>query len=519
MTPILAAIVAVMALVAGVLVPSSSAFAAPIGTAATRDVKSTLVGFNPGNLISDAVFFDSGSMTAPQIQAFLDSKVSKCVTGGDQYGPYVCLKDYKIATQTKAADQYCQGYAGASLETAAQIISKVAQSCGINPQVLLVMLQKEQSLVLNVWPSAWRYDIAMGHDCPDFRACNPAKKGFLNQVYGAARQMQIYVEGRYFTYYAPGKTWNIRYAPDVNCGSSPVYVANKATSAMYYYTPYQPNAAALAAGTGEVPCGAYGNRNFYNYFTDWFGSTQISNGLAMATNAIQAEYVAQGGTSTLGAPYSEVTRLMQNGGGYGRAFAAGSIYWTPSFGARTVWSGVLRDYYFARQGADGPMGFPMLNQQQLRAGSGQLFSGGSLYSGSRGTFLVTDPLRGGYFAQGGADGALGMPTGDQNCSASLCTQTFEGGAVLATATWSYGVWGQIFSEFAAAGGATGSWGVPTSVMTALPGGLGQAFTGGSAYALDGKNAFFVSGPVRDHYFSLGGATGRLGFPVGAQSCT
>ncbi|MBW8763970.1 MAG: hypothetical protein JF592_15545, partial [Microbacterium sp.] len=275
MTRFLATLAAVSALVVGVLVPTASASAAPSSGSgvSSRDIRTTLVGFDAGNIISDAVFFNSSSMSAPQIQTFLNSKVPTCRTGGDQYGPYVCLKDYKIGTQTKAADQYCRGYEGAAIETAAQIIAKVAQSCRINPQVLLVMLQKEQSLVLNVWPSAWRYEIAMGHECPDFRECNPAKKGFLNQVYGAARQMQIYAEGKYFTYYAPGKTWNIRYSPDVNCGSSPVYVANVATSAMYYYTPYQPNAAALAAGTGEAPCGAYGNRNFYNYFTDWFGST------------------------------------------------------------------------------------------------------------------------------------------------------------------------------------------------------------------------------------------------------
>lgn len=271
---ILATLVAVMALVAGVLVPSTLASASTTGVSAGREVKTTLVGFDPGNLISDSVFFNANAMSASQIQTFLNSKVSTCRSGGDEYGPYVCLKDYKVSTQTKSADQYCRGYEGATDESAAQIIAKVGASCGINPQVLLVMLQKEQSLVLNVWPSAWRYEIAMGHDCPDFRACNPAKKGFLNQVYGAARQMQIYAEGKYFTYYAPGKTWNIRYSPDVNCGSSPVYVANIATSAMYYYTPYQPNAAALAAGTGEAPCGAYGNRNFYNYFTDWFGSTK-----------------------------------------------------------------------------------------------------------------------------------------------------------------------------------------------------------------------------------------------------
>ncbi|WP_181155799.1 MULTISPECIES: hypothetical protein [unclassified Microbacterium] len=238
----------------------------------------TLDGFDPGNLISDAVFTDKNTMTEAQIQSFFNSKVSRCLGGTDEKGrPIVCLKDFSITSASRPADTYCNGYTGAANESAARIIYRVAQSCGINPQVLIVMLQKEQGLVTHTWPSAWRYDIALGQGCPDDASCNPAYVGFFYQIYGAARQMKIYMEGRYFTYYAPGRTWNILYHPTAsrNCGSAPVYVANKATSALYYYTPYQPNAAALRAGYGEGDyCSSYGNRNFYNYFTDWFGSAQ-----------------------------------------------------------------------------------------------------------------------------------------------------------------------------------------------------------------------------------------------------
>ncbi|MBC7404826.1 MAG: hypothetical protein H7252_03970 [Cytophaga sp.] len=49
---------------------------------------------------------------------------------------------------------------------------------------------------------------------------------------------------------------------------------NQATAGLYNYTPYQPNTAALANlyGTGDS-CSAYGNRNFWRMFYDWFGST------------------------------------------------------------------------------------------------------------------------------------------------------------------------------------------------------------------------------------------------------
>lgn len=245
--------------------------------AQTNIAKTSLAGFSPGNIISDAVFTDENTMSEAKIQSFLNSKVSKCVVGKDEDGkPFVCLKDLKIPTQSKSADSYCSAYSGASRESSARIIYKVAQACNINPQVLIVMLQKEQGLVTHVWPSNWRYNKAMGQACPDTAPCDVAFAGFFAQVYGAARQMQIYMEGRYFKWYAAGKTWQIQYHPDrARCGTSAIYIANKATEALYYYTPYQPNRAALRAGYGTGDsCSSYGNRNFYNYFTDWFGSTQ-----------------------------------------------------------------------------------------------------------------------------------------------------------------------------------------------------------------------------------------------------
>lgn len=277
---LLAILIAVVAVGVGTVMPvevasasasSSSTLARSTGDPAQSGiVKTSLAGFNPGNIMSDAVFTNKSTMTEAQVQSFLNSKVSRCQSG------YVCLKDLKTPTQSKSADAYCRAYAGSSSETAARIIYKVAQACNMNPQVLIVMLQKEQGLVTHTWPSSWRYNAAMGQACPDTAPCDTAFAGFFAQVYGAARQMQIYLEGKWFQWYKAGQTWQIQYHPDrTRCGTSPVYIANKATEALYYYTPYQPNASALRAGYGEGDsCASYGNRNFYNYFTDWFGSTQ-----------------------------------------------------------------------------------------------------------------------------------------------------------------------------------------------------------------------------------------------------
>ncbi|WP_404475502.1 FG-GAP repeat domain-containing protein [Microbacterium aerolatum] len=287
----LAVLIAVTAVVVGTVAPFELATASASVSASTSQARSlsdpakssiaktSLAGFNAGNIISDAVFTNKSTMTEAQIQSFFNSKVSKCVVGKDEDGkPYVCLKDFKITSVNRVADAYCDGYTGAANESAARIIYRVAQSCDINPQVLIVMLQKEQGLVTHVWPSAWRYNIALGQGCPDTAPCDPGYIGFFHQIYGAARQMQMYMEGRWFNWYAPGNTWQIQYHPDrARCGTGAVYVANKATSALYYYTPYQPNAAALRANYGEGDaCSSYGNRNFYNYFTDWFGSTHAT---------------------------------------------------------------------------------------------------------------------------------------------------------------------------------------------------------------------------------------------------
>jgi hypothetical protein len=228
--------------------------------------------FRPDNIISDAVFFDSGAMSAAQIQNFLNAKGANC-----QDGEQRCLKTFRQITATQPADAYCtRQYTGAAYETAATIIAKVAAACGINPRVILVTLQKETGLVTRTKPSTHLYNRAMGFGCPDNAngQCSAYYPGFFRQVYFAARQFQRYKAG-VSGFYKAGLVNTIQYNPDVTCGSSPVLIANQATANLYNYTPYQPNASALAAGYGEGDrCGAYGNRNFWMYFTDWFGSTQ-----------------------------------------------------------------------------------------------------------------------------------------------------------------------------------------------------------------------------------------------------
>jgi hypothetical protein len=233
----------------------------------------SVTGWNAGRIIDDTVFTNYKTMSASQIQTFLNKKVPVCDTWGTQpseFGggtrrqwaeahgykaPFTCLKDYS------------QGGKKAS-----QIIYEAARDFKINPQVLLVLLQKEQGLVKDTWPLSTQYKSATGYGCPDTAPCDSQYYGLTNQVRWSARMFRAIMDNSptWYTPYVLGNNY-IRYNPDSSCGGSTVNIRNRATQALYNYTPYQPNRAALDAGWGTAPCGAYGNRNFHLYFNDWFG--------------------------------------------------------------------------------------------------------------------------------------------------------------------------------------------------------------------------------------------------------
>ncbi len=245
--------------------------------------------FKPGLIISDTVFFDYGTMSAARIQTFLESKVSVCT---DNDGGPKCLRNYtetvvgSVAIKSNLHDyslHLCDTVPASNGPIAAsEIIYEVAVACKINPQVLLVTLQKEQGLVSAADPTTYMYKAAMGYGCPDSapQVCgqdsNSTSRLFW-QLYRAAWQMRYYGHPKStIKYYRPGAVHNIAYHPSTSCGKKGVYIESQATANLYYYTPYQPNAAALnnLGGTGDG-CSAYGNRNFWRYFWSWFGNPTV----------------------------------------------------------------------------------------------------------------------------------------------------------------------------------------------------------------------------------------------------
>ncbi len=213
--------------------------------------------FEAGNIIDESKFTASSSMTATDIQVFLNARNS------------VCLKDYQTP-EPLGNNQY-----GGNV-SAAQAIWNSGHLYGISPKVLLATLQKEQGLVTRSDCPDWRYRAAMGFGCPDSAPCDEQWYGLSKQLYQGARHLKGFYDQSpgWYIPYRPGNRF-VQYSPNSACGGTTVNIQNRSTASLYSYTPYQPNAAALAAGYGTGDgCSAYGNRNFWLYYTAWFGSTR-----------------------------------------------------------------------------------------------------------------------------------------------------------------------------------------------------------------------------------------------------
>jgi len=464
--------------------------------------------FNVGNIIDEGTFTNYNSMNAAQIQTFLNNKNS------------VCLKNFRAQSLVDdngdgvVQDSTTEPYGRHGTMSAAEIINAAAKIYRINPQVLLVTLQKEQSLITG--SDCSNMSTALGYGCPDSTPgeCAADAKGFTRQIdYGAYHFRGYFDDSLNYVPFGVGN-YNIAYNPNPSCGSSTVNIQNRSTASLYSYTPYQPNAAALAAGYGTAPCGAYGNRNFYLFFTDWFGSTQGGAGYAEITN----KYNDLGGVNSwLGAAVGD-TKPTNKGGLY-RQFENGKIYWHKNTVAKTIRKGAIDNRYAAVGYESSYLGFPKTDEITIPGkGVYQQFEGGQMYwSSSTGAWDIHYGAMFNRFRDLGYESSyLGFPTSGEIKAGKGTYQNFQGGRLYwRPLSESMDIPTNLLNAYITAGSENGYLGLPnkSTACNLKDNGCWMRFDGGKIYWSTGSGAFDIhSGAVDGKYAELNYESGTLGYP-------
>ena len=209
--------------------------------------------FEPNYIISDADMLDYRSMEMFDIIQFIKSK-------GGTLG---AKKFEDIDGKTKSA---------------AALIYNNSRLYKINPKVLLVTLQKEQSLVDNPSPMQKNYDWATGWAVCDGCSLSDPKvlkyKGFAKQIDGTAGGYDWYMD----QFSSNKNTWLIWPNKTTTVDGIAVTPANSATAALYNYTPH-----------------IHGNENFHTLWNKWF-SLEYPDGSLLHADGETDVWVIQNGT-------------------------------------------------------------------------------------------------------------------------------------------------------------------------------------------------------------------------------
>ena len=512
--------------------------------------------FQAGRIIDDEIFYNPDTMTVAQIQAHLDKYSASCDMWGEQaigYGrkingvavnpnvtrreyarmmrnagrtdyhdaPYVCISKYYENPTTHKTNYDTNAEPEEGMISAAQIIYDAAHKYNINPQVLLVMLKKESYVWGDTWPLKNEYNTVMGYACPDNAPCDSTYFGFYNQVMKAAWQLNYYKEHIYSYGYYPYMTNNIYYSPNYSCGTKSVYLENIATTSLYIYTPYTPNDAALANYPGEAYCGSYGNRNFFMFFSEWFGSTFVEK-YDNISKLIEEYYASIGGEkSILGKAKGEVS--CSRSGGKKRCYKeyeVGFIYAND----KEAWdiSGGILTYWQKLGGASSYLGYPTGTEKR------GLSNGGAMQSFENGDIYWT-PAAGGFTVAGGImdkwkkldeKESVGLPlAGEQKDENGIVYQQFEKGRIYWTAE--KGAWiimDHYVKRWTELKGNKGLFNYPVAneKCDLKDGGCYLEFKIGYMYWHPKHGAWDVSGGILDEWKKLDKENGVLGYPTSGE---
>ena len=496
------------------------------------------------NIISDSSFTNKNAMSTTDIQSFLDAKIGSCDIWGTgkatehgsnltraQYAksrgwaapPYICLNKYYevpkiIPTKGEPITNFNKtATAPSGSKSAAWIIKDAANRYNISPRVLLVKIATESAgpLTSDNWPLFSQYKYAMGSHCPDSGPggsanCDTSYAGFSIQMYSAAELMRSYLDNMnqpWWTLKRPGKGvgssnyvgWNVAQAKYysstkkkwVACGGTYLNIKNKATAALYTYTPYQPNGAALDHMYSAVPysngygskCAAYGNRNFWRVYVDWFGNSRTSTNPGIV--AITSRYASLTAVkkSALGSSKGSVVCGIKENGCY-QLYQKGAIIWSSKSGAWESMGGIR--YRWGQLGYEnGSMGYPAGPEVQMADGGfyQKYQNGYIIWNSDTKAWESMEPIRERWSQLGYEDGELGYPRGPVSDSVKNGKwQRYQDGYILGTPTVGY--WeskGPIRERWSQLGYETGELGYPASSITKTPAGFVQNFEQGKIY--------------------------------------
>ena len=471
--------------------------------------------FNPGNIISDGVMSNANAMSVEEIQRFLTSKnackdtnIAKAKSyPGLRYhienGHFVCLSEETFE------------YNGQK-QTAAQVIYDAARDFQINPQVLIVLLEKEQGLITDTWPNHIQYRSATGFGCPDTAECDSKYYGFRNQVRNAASMFRSVLSGGW-TNYPVGKNY-IQYHPNPNCGGSVINIENRATSALYRYTPYQPNVGALANYPGTSYCGAYGNRNFYVTFRQWFGSPNL-----FVLGDMNHYWQTHGGSAGEIGPVMENEYCDHSVPKCFQTFQNGRIYWKRQNGTFFVKGDIDNIYHDKRNELGYPLTDLITTSYDVYV---QKFENGVVMKTPQGIYQTNNQIfevwKNNSKAEDPVVKKLGFPTSDikfsNNSKEGLYYQEYQNGVIVGNDKYGYHVsMGEIRKVWEKYGFETGILGFPTSGIihnfNSPEGIFYQEYQNGVIVGNDKYGYHLSMGETRKVWEKNDFEFGKLGFPT------
>ncbi len=242
--------------------------------------------YDGGKLVDNRIFLNAASLSIQDIQNFLVSKGSGLASRNFILNCYA--QDSKERQWYTAAGAPCDQNVPAS-----KIIYYAAQIYGINPQVILATLQKEQSLITSPNPTEWQINQAMGYACPTTGGCGSSD--FFYQIDSGVWVLRYHYERARgnMTWWNTSTTWTCGteknfYKPNLYPGQDVRFydedgvlyrthrIENAATSSMYCYTPHTYNNPQGLYGRppyGTVGRYYSGSYNFVFFFEQWFGPT------------------------------------------------------------------------------------------------------------------------------------------------------------------------------------------------------------------------------------------------------